>query len=233
MSSLKPGVVSSSSVRPAVVTSKPGPGASITMIQPGSKVMVPSVTRAAVATPILRGVTGPVTLRAPLAAGIRLASPGQSVTLLQPGVSSAPLTKVVTAQPGAARSGGAMGTVRSAAPMAAVSFRPSGPLVTTARPTLSPPAPSVTKTIVTQNPAGVFKPITTQVSVTGAPVALKPSPALPVRVPAAAAAAAAAAGQRLTVVSQQPALGAVTLTQPLTSHIQVSVSMTIITPIQL
>ena len=126
------------------------------------------------------------------------------------------LTPVVTAQPGAARSGGAMGTVRSAAPMAAVSFRPSGPLVTTARPTLSPPAPSVTKTIVTQNPAGVFKPITTQVS-----VALKPSPALPVRVPAAAA-----AGQRLTVVSQQPALGAVTLTQPLTSHIQVSVSTT-------
>ena len=55
--------------------------------------------------------------------------------------------------------------------------------------------------------------------VTVAPVSLKPSPALPVRVPAATA------GQRPTVVSQQPALGAVTLTQPLTSHIQVSVTL--------
>ena len=59
------------------------------------------------------------------------------------------------------------------APMAAVSYRPGGPLVTTARPTLSPTGATavtliqttgtVTKTIVTQNPAGVFKPITTQV----------------------------------------------------------------------
>ena len=104
--------------------------------------------------------------------------------------------------------------------MAAVSFRPSGPLVTTARPSLSPTAPgsvslvqsSVTKTIVTQNPAGVFKPITTQVSVTGAPVALKPSPvsgALPVRVPA---------GQRTVTVVSQPL--AVSLSQAPT-HIQV------------
>ena len=104
--------------------------------------------------------------------------------------------------------------------MAAVSFRPSGPLVTTARPTLSPTGgatavvpTSVTKTIVTQNPAGVFKPITTQVSVTGAPVALKPSPVsgggLPVRVPAAA--------QRVTVVTQPLA---VSLSQTQT-HIQV------------
>ena len=188
--------------------------------------------------------------------------------------------------------------MRSSVPMAAVSFRPSGPLVNTARPTLSPPAPSV-KTIVIQNPAGVFKPITTQVSETRAPMtftatptlpvlstkvplgqtrsstiltssvrvtapltkvvtaqpgaarsagkvrsaapmaavrptlsppapsftkvsvtraqtALKPSPALPVRVPAATA------GQRPTVVTQQPALGAVTITQPFTSNIQVS-----------
>ena len=105
--------------------------------------------------------------------------------------------------------------------MAAVSFRPSGPLVTTARPSLSPTASgavslvqsSVTKTIVTQNPAGVFKPITTQVSVTGAPVALKPSPvsgALPVRVPG---------GQRTVTVVSQPL--AVSLSQAPT-HIQVN-----------
>ena len=110
--------------------------------------------------------------------------------------------------------------VSVAPPMAAVSFRPSGPLVTTARPSLSPTASgtvslvqsSVTKTIVTQNPAGVFKPITTQVSVTGAPVALKPSPvsgALPVRVPG---------GQRTVTVVSQPL--AVSLSQAPT-HIQV------------
>ena len=127
-------------------------------------------------------------------------------------LTSSPAPRPGTVLPGA--------RVSVAPPMAAVSFRPSGPLVTTARPSLSPTASgtvslvqsSVTKTIVTQNPAGVFKPITTQVSVTGAPVALKPSPvsgALPVRVPG---------GQRTVTVVSQPL--AVSLSQAPT-HIQV------------
>ena len=118
-------------------------------------------------TPILRGVT-PVTLRAP------------SIRLIQ------------TQQPAQAKVPGAR------VPMAAVSFRPTGPLVTTARSALSPTgATAVTKTIVTQNPAGVFKPITTQVTVSGQAVALKPSSSsssLPVRVPS---------GQRVMVSTTQ------------------------------
>lgn len=176
----------SSAIRPvsSTVSSKVSP--SLTMI-PSSKVTVvpasltsrpilaqPAPSRPA--TPILRGVT-PVTLRAP------------SIRLIQ--TSQQPAQSKVQ---GAAR-----------VPMAAVSFRPTGPLVTTARPALSPTgSTAVTKTIVTQNPAGVFKPITTQVTVSGQAVALKPSSStgsLPVRVPS---------GQRVTMVST---------TQ--TSHIQV------------
>ena len=160
----------------------------------------------------------------------RLASPG-SVHLIPTGAGSAgqkgnpaisrpvSLTSSPAPRPGTVLP--VAGARVSVAPaMAAVSFRPSGPLVTTARPSLSPTASgtvslvqsSVTKTIVTQNPAGVFKPITTQVSVTGAPVALKPSPvsgALPVRVPG---------GQRTVTVMSQPL--AVSLSQAPT-HIQV------------
>ena len=184
--------------------SKVSPGATITMI-PSSKVTVvpaaslssrpilaqPAPSRPS--APILRGVT-PVTLRAP---NIRLASPG-SVHLIA--TSQPAQTKVTRAGPVPAVAGGARQV-----PMAAVSFRPSGPLVTTARPALSPTGPGATKTIVTQNPAGVFKPITTQVAVSGQPVALKPSSSasgsLPVRVPP---------GGRVTMVSTSPG-----------SHIQV------------
>ena len=186
--------------RPSLVTTnKVSPGATITMI-PSSKVTVvpaaslstrpilaqPSPSRPS--TPILRGVT-PVTLRAP---NIRLASPG-SVHLI---ATSQPAQTKVT------RAGAGPGGPR--VPSAVVSFRPSGPLVTTARPAVSPTG--ATKTIVTQNPAGVFKPITTQVAsvVSGQPVALKPSSttgSLPVRVPP---------GGRVTMVSSSPA-----------SHIQV------------
>ena len=183
--------------------SKVSPGATITMI-PSSKVTVvpaaslssrpilaqPAPSRPT--TPILRGVT-PVTLRAP---NIRLASPG-SVHLIatsQPAQTKVTRAGTVPTVPGPAR-----------VPMAAVSFRPTGPLVTTARPALSPTGSGATKTIVTQNPAGVFKPITTQVAVSGQPVALKPSSSgsgsLPVRVPP---------GGRVTMVSTSPA-----------SHIQV------------
>jgi len=207
----------------------------------------PAPTRPSSITP-LRGVT-PVaghghalTLRAPiqpaLPGSIRLASPG-SVHLIQTSqagnVGGAKVTlagppRPVTVSSVSSLSSAALpraGTVLPVAgpraPMAAVSYRPGGPLVTTARPTLSPTGATavtliqttgtVTKTIVTQNPAGVFKPITTQVSVTGAPVALKPSPVVgSVRVPA---------GQRVTVVSQPLA---VSLTQNISqapTHIQV------------
>jgi len=203
-----------------------------------------SITPLRGVTPVHSAVAGhghALTLRAPiqpaLPGNIRLASPG-SVHLIQTtqsgSVSGAKVTLAGPPRPvtvssvstGALPRAGAVLPVAGArAPMAAVSYRPGGPLVTTARPTLSPTGATavtliqttgtVTKTIVTQNPAGVFKPITTQVSVTGAPVALKPSPVVgsspivgSVRVPA---------GQRVTVVSQPLA---VSLTQAPT-HIQV------------
>ena len=102
--------------------------------------------------------------------------------------------------------------------MAAVSFRPAGPIMSTPRPALiSPTAGGVTlvqtgtKTIVTQNPAGIFKPITTQVSATGQNT-VKAAP-VPVRVPI---------GQRVSVVSGTPL--AVSLTPANPGHIQVVVS---------
>merc|ERR1719347_1688820 len=72
--------------------------------------------------------------------------------------------------------------------MAAVSFRPTGPMVTQTRPLVSPTAgagvtivQTGTKTIVTQNPAGIFKPNTTPVRVPagqrGAPLAVSLTPA--------------------------------------------------------
>ena len=223
-----------------VAVTKPGAGASITMIQ-GGKVVVPGpgtpATRPILAQPgggaLVRGVAPALTLRAPaqpaaaavagLSGSIRLASPG-SVHLLQPATTRPAATPTAVPRPGAV-----LGVAGPRATMAAVSFRPSTALVTTARPTLSPTGAatavtlvqtpgSVTKTIVTQNPAGVFKPITTQVSVSGAPVALKPSPvsgAVPVRVQSA--------GQRTVTVVSQPL--AVSLTSPApgtgATHIQV------------
>jgi len=197
---------------------------------------ISSQPRAAVATPILRGVT-PVsagthalTLRAPIqqniAGSIRLASPQVQwvqttpSTTTQPGT-IAPRTSTQTARPLNTTRPPTVLPVGSRVTMAAVSFRPTGPLVTqqTRPPITSPTAAAVsliqtgTKTIVSQNPAGIFKPITTQVSVPGQPVALRPnsSNTIPVRVPA---------GQRVSMVSGTPV--AVSLT-PTPTHIQVPI----------
>ena len=197
---------------------------------------ISSQPRAAVATPILRGVT-PVsagthalTLRAPIqqniAGSIRLASPQVQwvqttpSTTTQPGT-IAPRASTQTTRPLNTTRPPTVLPVGSRVTMAAVSFRPTGPLVTqqTRPPITSPTAAAVsliqtgTKTIVSQNPAGIFKPITTQVSVPGQPVALRPnvSNTIPVRVPA---------GQRVSMVSGTPV--AVSLT-PTPTHIQVPI----------
>lgn len=194
---------------------------------------IPSQARAAVATPILRGVT-PVsvthalTLRAPLpqnlTGSIRLASPQvQWVQTTPSNISqqgSVPRATSQTTRPLNSTRPPTVLPVGSRVTMAAVSFRPTGPLVTQTRPMISPTAgggvtlvQTGTKTIVTQNPAGIFKPITTQMSVPGQPVALRPtvSNTIPVRVPA---------GQRVSMVSGTPL--AVSLT-PAPSHIQVPI----------
>ena len=194
---------------------------------------IPSQARAAVATPILRGVT-PVsgthalTLRAPLpqnlTGSIRLASPQvQWVQTTPSNISQqgpAPRATTQTTRPLNSTRPPTVLPVGSRVTMAAVSFRPTGPLVTQTRPLVSPTAgvgvtlvQTGTKTIVTQNPAGIFKPITTQVSIPGQPVALRPSVTntIPVRVPP---------GQRVSMVSGTPL--AVSLT-PAPTHIQVPI----------
>jgi len=203
-----PGVRAALSTRP--ILAQPAPAR-----PPG----VQSAPRTALTAPILRAVNpgpaGPhaLTLRASLnqsiGSNIRLASP--SVQWVQtsaagPGGPRPLVTRPPTVLP-----------VGSRVSMAAVSFRPAGPITSAPRPALiSPTAGSVsliqtgTKTIVTQNPAGIFKPITTQVATTGG---MKGSP-VPVRVPIAMG----TQGQRVSVVSGAPL--AVSLT-PNPTHISV------------
>jgi len=222
--SAAPGIRQSLSTRP--ILAQPAP------TRPST---IAPQARAAVATPILRGVTPisgthALTLRAPLpqnlTGSIRLASPQvQWVQTTPSNVSQqgpVPRATSQTTRPiNSARPPTVLPVGSRTVTMAAVSFRPTGPLVTQTRPMVSPTAgggvtlvQTGTKTIVTQNPAGIFKPITTQVSVPGQPVAVKPaavSNTIPVRVPA---------GQRVSMVPGTPL--AVSLTQAPT-HIQVPI----------
>ena len=199
-------------VRAAALTTRP----ILAQPAPTRPTSAPGVQRAALATPILRAVApGPggshaLTLRAPLpqslGGSIRLASPSVQwvqTSTPQPGGPRPLVTRPPTVLP-----------VGTRVTMAAVSFRAANPTTTVPRPALiSPTAGCVslmqsgTKTIVTQNPAGIFKPITTQVAAVGQ-AGVKASP-VPVRVPI---------GQRVSVVSGAPL--AVSLT-PAQTHIQV------------